>query len=812
MHCDRMPRSRKGAQEKTMKASLILAASLGLGLAFASNADAQYRKNETVVISLKVDSWTPHEGEAGTLVTLSGSGFTRKTQILVGGRKVNPAQVGSRSLSFRVPTSYGNGEILLRSAGVANDYIVGTFNVWANPKVSGFSPASGTPGTKVEIRGQDFSQDDMVYLGSQNLPVERWASGSLIVTIPQGAASAYLSVKNKRNVEARSPRSFTVVAPAPYITSFSPLRGQPGSVVRITGGNYGDDIRVAYGRQNVAVTRTGNDWIEITIPSNADKGWPINISSRRGNASSSTAFDLELPPQLSSYAPAYGHVGSQITLRGQHFLAEDRVSLGGQNCKIVDLRDNLIVVEVPGNAHNGPLAVHRGAQSVALANDFDVLYPPVLSGIAPLQGAPGTQVVLSGQHLDDAKVYLGNTEIRASGYRDGQLTVVIPERAISGAWRVTTRGGEGAWAKPFEVWNYPNIRKLSPVRGPVGSALTISGTMLGNATNIYLGDKEMPIIKREGDDTLIVQVPQGARDGAIAYSSYGQKTLSNWRYDVLQAPVLTSYSPTEGPWGTRVSIAGSGFDGDCQVLYGDKPARVLGWTANNISVEIPRGVDKSDYLVVRGPGGDARAANPWGLLNPPTLRKYSTYAAKPGSELTLWGEGLASDTIVGFGTSNSKVLRVNPDNSVVVVVPALAAGPYQLSVQNRGLRAEGRQRFSVLGFGEVTGISAKSAKVGDTIMLTGSGLESAQIWFGSYQLPVQRADRRGRKLWVSIPEGCSGTGGLTVVDGSNKSQSTVQLSIEAPKPPTVRDHRTEDKGDDKNKGKGPKVRDHRRGR
>src|SRR5690606_22314035 len=150
---------------------------------------------------------------------------------------------------------------------------------------------------------------------------------------------------SQRSVEARSTHSFKVVAPAPYITSFTPARGQPGTGVRTSGGNYDSDIRVGYGRQSVPISSPGKRGIEVAIPGNADKSWPLSITSRRGKATAATAFELELSPVLKSYAPAWGQAGSRVTLRGQYFSASDRVSIAGQFCKIIQLRGDQMTVE-----------------------------------------------------------------------------------------------------------------------------------------------------------------------------------------------------------------------------------------------------------------------------------------------------------------------------------------------------------------------------------------------------------------------------------------------------------------------------------
>lgn len=785
-----------------MKNSVILAAVLAVGTAAPSIASAQY-KNERVIVTMKVDSWTPHEGAAGTLVTLNGTGFTSRTTVLVGGRAVRPTKMGARAISFRMPTNAGDGRILLRKSGVANDYVVGNFNLWTDPNVAGFGPASGTYGTRVAIRGRNFTGSDQVWLGQQSLPIVSWTPTSLVVTIPDGAASNYFTVRNSRNVDSRSRQQFRVVQPAPYISDFAPLGGAPGSVVRIRGGNYGNDIAVSYGRQSMPIRNTGNGWIEVVIPANATRSDSIYIRSRRGNVQSTSPYALTLPPVMGSYSPGWGTVGTQVTLNGRNFGANDRVSLNGKNCRIVQITGNRITVEVPPNAQSGAFAIHRGNQVVRAASNFDVAYTPVIRSFSVMGGAPGTRVVMNGQHLSGAKLYLGNTEIRPTSATANQWQFTIPSRATSGNFRIAGRAGQANWAKPFEVWNFPTITRMSPAQGAVGSTISLSGSMLANANRIFLGSVELPVVSRSANE-LVVRIPQGAQSGAISWTAYSKRTPTRWRYNVLRAPVLSSYSPMEGAAGTQVTISGQGFDRGTRVRYGNSPVRVTRWEPGRLTVEIPRSARRSEYLSVDSAGGGATSKTPFGLLIAPAVVSWSPRSAKPGTELTLRGSGLAMDTTVQIGGMPAKVLRVGPGGrDAVVSVPGLGAGSYDVSAQYRGLRSIARKRFQVNGWAQAQSFSPGHAQIGDTIMLTGSGLQAARVYYGNIELPVSRTDRRGRNLWVTIPEGCAGKSQLTIVDGQNRALSAAWLEIDvpaAPAPPTVRDHRGK---------KGPKVRDHR---
>ncbi len=767
-----------------MKSRLLFVLALAVGLAGSAVAEAQSNRKVPEVVAATIDSWTPQSGAVGTVVSVSGSGFTRNVLVLVGGRRVRPIKMGSRVISFKIPANHGDGRIVIRQAGVAQDFQIGQFEVWANPIVRSFSPSSGAPGTRVEIRGSDFSRDDLVMLGTQSLAIESYSSTSIVVTIPPGAATAPFTVENSRRVVFTSRRQFKVVEPAPYISNFSPTHGQPGTLIKIRGGNYGKDIRVSYGRKTVPVYRRGEGWLEVFVPANARNNATFSISSRRGGTRSALEFSLEMPPILSSYTPSWGGPGSRVTLNGRNFRAEDKVTLGGIDCQSIAIGERQITIEVPPNATSGAFAIVRDTQEVVAATQFSVLFAPVISSLAPMRGPPGTRIVVRGDHLAEAKVFLGTVQIRPQLSLFDQLQIVIPQGAVTGTLRVTTRGGSANYAEPFEVWNFPSIKRLSPSRGPVGTMLTISGAMLGNATAIFIGDAEAPILSRTQRGKITVQIPNRALSGSISWTAYGRNTMSDAYFTVVRPPVLRGFTPAAGAAGSTVIIEGENFEERTRVRYGNANARVLKWEPNRLTVQIPPRARQSDVLSVQGEAGSVAAPTAFDLLIAPTARSFSPTKGKPGAELTIFGSGLASSTLVEVGGVPATVLSAPLGGaSLTVSLPLLAPGKYDVSVQSRGMRTVARKRLKVEGHGMVSEISPNHARVGQKIMLRGEGLLGVRVFYGSRELPVVKADRRGRKLWVTIPEGCTGSSALIVVDEGHRSTSTVVLQIDVPEAP-----------------------------
>ncbi len=776
-----------------MKRSLLLATTILFGIAGIQSADAQgRRRNERVIISMQVDSWGPQSGTAGTVVTLNGRGFTRKIQVLVGGRLVRPTSMGSSAISFRIPASVGNGQIVLRKPGSADDYLVGNFQATVSPQVLSFAPNSGTPGTRVQLRGRDLNGVRRITLGTTPIKINRVdpRGASLVVTIPPGASSGFFTLYDERNTAIRSRNAFTIVAPAPYVSDFSPRHGPPSSTVRISGGNYGNDVQAYYGRTAMKILRRGPNWLDVEIPVRAKRDQAIHIRSPRGGQRSKVLFVLEYPAFISAYSPGWGAVGTRVQLRGNNFMAGDRITIGGQACKILQLQGNQITIVVPHNAHTGAISIVRGEQVLTTPGTFEVVYPPRIADLSPYEGAPGTRVVVRGEGFQNSLFFLGKTPIRANWIKGNQMQFTIPQKSQSGLFRVVSRGGESSSVRPFRVWNFPRISRITPARGGYNTQITLTGKALANAETVLLAGKEMPVVSR-ARDRVVVRVPRGAQSGRISWVAFGQTRATRWNFSVIAPPLLNSFSPQEGGPGTLVTVLGRGFDARAQVFYGSQAVRVQRRTPTSLQFRIPGNVTKSQHITIDGEGGRAQSASLFGYVAIPTIRSFWPTRSKPGAELNILGQSLTMNTVVKIGQVSARNLGLNPDGSLRVAIPNnLAPSRYTVSVQSRGLRATARKTLQIDSWAQVYDIRPRIARIGQTIMLNGSNLFDVRIFYGQIEMPVVKRDRRGRRIWVQVPNNCTGRSVLTIDDNGHSANTTVALEIAAPRRPIdIRDHR-----------------------
>ena len=136
--------------------------------------------------------------------------------------------------------------------------------------------------------------------------------------------------------------------------------------------------------------------------------------------------------------------------------------------------------------------------------------------------------------------------------------------------------------------------------------------------------------------------------------------------------------------GDTITVSGEGYEDGQLLLVGGRPASnvtVAGGGAQLIGVAPPHAAGRVDVEVVSRFGTSRR---PLGVRYVPELAPAGlTPATGPvggGNAVHLVGAGLIPEVEIRFGTAGARILDWVGDNSVLVEVPVLAAGPVDVTV------------------------------------------------------------------------------------------------------------------------------------
>lgn len=685
------------------RSSYVLATCLVALVASSANAqphDKDWGQSESdkKAALITVSGFSPSSGQVGTTVTIQGRGFTARTQILIGGQPVQATATRPDALMFKVPPNHGDGAIVLRHPGVARDVPVGMFQVAAAVAITRFTPKAGIRGSRVEITGSGFQQGDRVLMNGKELVINQLAPKRIVVTIPEHASSDYLTVVAVNGGQARTDAMFQVQMPAPIITTIAPVEGMPGTHVRMSGQNLTPADLVSYGKYKAEIASRGPDHVEVIVPGEARVDEFFTLQNANGQARSPQKFTLHEPAIIARISPAAGKVGDTIQIFGNHFRAGDRVSLGNVELAVEQLRPTQIVARIAQGAESGPVVLERGSVKVSSRQKLEVLYAPIIQSFSPEGGKPGSKVTLTGQHFGkDAVVYYGNNQLRILG-RQGNHTMIvgIPKNASDQPFRVRTKAGVAISQQPFQIHVFPVVTGVSPRQGFPGTRITLHGKNLGSVHAVTLDDVALTIVSKSPTQ-LQADIPPGARSGRIKVQSFGTWLPSKLGFEVLAAPVITSFTPQAGPPGTELVIEGTGFTPETVILFEKAPLAITRRENGRLVVRI-HGEAKpgKGYLFARNGLSETHAPAQFHVTAPAEITGFSPESVEAGAKVVIQGRNFDMTTRVFWGDVNLPVIQVGAKGKrIEVQVPDRAVGARYLIVDNGGVRVQSASMLEV---------------------------------------------------------------------------------------------------------------------
>lgn len=337
------------------------------------------------------------------------------------------------------------------------------------PVISSFTPAQAAPGATVVIRGQHFSnqkEKNEVRFNTTPATITSATPSELVVLVPEGAVSGKLSV-TIGDRSATSSEDFTINAAAPLISGMTPVKGDPGTVVEITGDHFAPGSAVFFGATPAGdVTVVSKTKITAKVPAGVLTDF-IKVQSNGLEAVSQQPFYAR--PLILSLSPGTAREGEEVTIQGANFstvAGENSVFFGPvavPGSDIITATAVTLKVKAPANAFACKVTVSvQGMQSNESPQPFTLL--PTIAGYSPASGGAGTVVTITGKNLSPtAQVLLGTTPITQyeEGRSAGQIAFKVPAGAASGtmvlkqeeqtvevgAFQVTTVLSPGVWTK-----------------------------------------------------------------------------------------------------------------------------------------------------------------------------------------------------------------------------------------------------------------------------------------------------------------------------------------------------------------------------
>ena len=222
-----------------------------------------------------------------------------------------------------------------------------------------------------------------------------------------------------------------------------------GKTVEILGQGFTGTTGVSFNGVPASFTNVSDTYMTATVPAGALTG-TVTVTTVTGTMKSNRAFLVT--PQIKSFTPASGIVGTSVTITGVSLTQATKVTIGGKPASFTVNSDTQVTATVPAGAKTGAKITITTAGGIASSPLAFTVVPSVTS-FSPPSGPVGTSVTITGNSFKGmTKVTFGG--VAATSFQvisDTHVDALVPTGAVTGPIAVTTPGGTGTSATDFTV-------------------------------------------------------------------------------------------------------------------------------------------------------------------------------------------------------------------------------------------------------------------------------------------------------------------------------------------------------------------------
>jgi RHS repeat-associated protein len=487
-------------------------------------------------------------GNVGSQVVIYGSGFN-STQgngtVILNGAAVTVNSWSATSITITIPTGATSGYLQVLVGASMNGSNAVVFTVTSQPLPSGWLDADVGPVStagSATYSGSTFTINasgmgfwwtpDKLHFVYQSLS----GDGTIIARVASLNGTPMAGVMARETLSASATDAVVFFQPNTAYLAYRATTG--GSISSVSGSMVGSAYPYWVKLARVGNTFTGFasldgvSWIQTGTAQTITMAQTISIgiAAGGGSGSPSAQFDnvsiqLGTMPIISKVSPGSGGIGSSVTVNGTNFgstQGTSTLSFNGTAATIVTTWTNSqIVATVPSNATSGTVTV--AVNSIQSNTNFSfTIFNPVLSGVSPPASQINGTLTLTGTGFglsqNDSQVKVNGVVASIGYWSDTSIKIFVPSNVSTGTGPLTVMvGGVTSNSMSFTVLEALSVTGMSPLIGPAGTPVTITGTGFGPTQSTSVVDFwGTPANVTSWSDTQIVAtVPVGALSGPI---------------------------------------------------------------------------------------------------------------------------------------------------------------------------------------------------------------------------------------------------------------------------------------------------------
>lgn len=327
---------------------------------------------------------------------------------------------------------------------------------------------------------------------------------------------------------------------------------------------------------------------------------------------------------------------------------------------------------------------------------------------------------------------------------------------------------------------YPSITSFSPGSGNIGSSVIITGAYFTGTTSVKFNGISATSFTVNSSTQITATVPVGATTGKITITTPSGHVTSATNYSVnVQAPVVTSFSPSAGLVGSVVTISGDYFNGTTDVTFFNNKSSLFKVVSNTtITASVPAAVTTGPISVTT-PNGTGISATNFDPVLAPSISNFTPASGFVGTLVEITGSEFTTVSSVRFNNVTSSYTLVN-DTGIKATVPS-SATTGDITVITSGGTATSPSTFTVtVPAPTITSFSPGTGSVATSVTITGTnftGVTSVQfrnITSSFYTVPSNT------QIIAAVPIGFNKSGPIGVTTPGGLASSSLDFIYSAP--------------------------------
>ena len=376
----------------------------------------------------------------------------------------------------------------------------------------------------------------------------------------------------------------------------------PNSGFFISGSDLETTNRVKWGDVNISLDRLlhqGSTGVSgaLTPDIQTSEVFVVDADGSAVNLGEQTVRLKEVDKiSVNTISPTFGKPGMRLTVNGSNFYRITNVRFGGTESVFETISPTEIEASVPVDARYGKIEVHSSTRSGEAGTTYNTASSPnyfsprpQMRSISKKSALPGEVLTIEGYSLssvEGVRFLPSDDIILPFNVTNSSLKVTVPYGAIRGG--IVLLGGDGlsvaGQGADNEFTHSVAINSIVPNKALAGQSITLNGTnfyseTLSSTSEDFVkvnfgGIDSTEAFKLVDSEKITGTIPLGVPTGenwVSLYSDVGEiYPLGNTVTVSGQAPAISSFNPSYGVTGTKVSVAGENLIGINKITLTDE--------------------------------------------------------------------------------------------------------------------------------------------------------------------------------------------------------------------------------------------------